>query len=149
MAVHPVLTRYIFVRIEVDQPVKRKNGGVAQTEEQVTENHRVEDSSAFSAASGNSASGLKYAPMHSAETIRKTDAARTRDSLAFKQRLPQRAKEMPAASPAFRIHFNVVVSRVWLRRLAVTEEIAGSKPARRPTLDSRVIGRGPDVNGVL
>ena len=61
MAVHPALTRYIFVRIEVDQPVKRKNGGVAQTEEQVTENHRVEDSSASSATSENSASGLKYA----------------------------------------------------------------------------------------
>lgn len=43
-------------------------------EEQVTENHRVEDSSASSATSGNSASGLKYALMHSAEKICKTDA---------------------------------------------------------------------------
>lgn len=46
-------------------------------------------------------------------------------------------------------NLNVAVSRAWSRRLAVDEETAGSKPARRPTLDSRVIGRGPDVNGVL
>ena len=79
------LTQGELVQIQQEQPIGINEctlyyGGVAQMEEQVTENHRVEDSSASSAASGNSASGSKYASMHGAETIRRTDAVRTRDS---------------------------------------------------------------------